>query len=323
MRGGYQVGIAAIGGVAHAIRWKGTAASAVDQAKKMLEDSAAVASIRAMHTQLYKLDLIDTITKDNVQGYSDGLKAEFTTAANSFFDFVYTQNLGVKDLLTTNVGFAGPLMASLYGVKVTGTAVQQVALADRMGWYSQAPFLTLWALNDEPDSIHRGVRINFDTLCVELVQPNQVLPSVPALAASQTNRERYEALTNTCGIPCHTVYINPVGFAFENFDGVGRYRTTDNGEPVDTTGSYPFADGTQSYSGAPELMQIIANGEQAHQCWAKKMASYALERDVVETERPVVEQLGSVSQQSGGSLKAVMLALIQSDAFRTHVGGNP
>jgi hypothetical protein len=300
-----------------------TAAGAAQQAQAMLDDPAAVDSIREMHNQLYKFDLLDTITKDNVQGYSDGLKAEFTTAANSFCDFIYKQNLGVKDILTSNVGFAGPLMAQLYGLKTTGTSVQQVTLPDRTGWYSQAPFLTLWALNDEPDSIHRGVRVNFDTLCAELGPPSMMLPSVPALGENQTNRQRYEGLTNSCGAPCHTVYINPIGFAFENFDGVGRERTMDNGQPVDTTGNYPFAEGTQSFSGAQDLMQIIASGSQAHQCWAKKMASYALERDMVEKERPVVEQLGAVSQQANGSLKAVMLALVQNDAFRTHVGGNP
>jgi hypothetical protein len=294
---------------------------AVAQAKTMLEDPAALVSIREMHNQLYKLALFDTITKDKVQGYSDGLKAEFTTAATDFFDYVFSQNLGVKDILTTKVGFAGPLMGALYGVSVSGSAVTQVTLSDRAGWYSQAPFLTLWAINDDPDSIHRGVRINFDTLCAELGPPAAMLPPVPALEMNQSNRQRYEGLTNGCGVPCHTVYINPVGFAFEDYDGVGRYRTTDNGQPVDTTGSYPLAEGNVTFSGAPDLMQALANGTQAHQCWAKKMASYALERDLVDTERPVIESLGAVSMASGGSLKQVMLALVKSDAFRTHVGG--
>jgi hypothetical protein len=299
-----------------------SADSAVTQATTMLEDPAAVSTVRQMHNQLYKLGLFNTITKANVQGYSDGLITEFTSAANSFFDYIYTQNLGVKDILTTNVGFAGPLMASLYGVKVTGSAVQQVALSDRSGWYSQAPYLTLWAINNDPDSIHRGVRINADTLCADLGPPAVTLPSVPALAPNQSNRQRYEALTNSCGAPCHTVYINTLGFAFEDYDGVGRYRTTDNGQPVDTTGSYPFAEGTLSFSGAPELMQLVAQGTQAHQCWSKKMASYALERDLIDTERPLIESLGAVSLASGGSLKQVMLALVKNDAFRTHVGGS-
>jgi len=300
-----------------------SAEGALAQAKTMLEDAAAVKAIREMHSQLYKIPLLDTITKDSsVQGYSEGLKAEFSGAANSFFDFIYSKNLGVKDILTTNVAFAGPLTAALYGVQVNGSGVQQVALSDRSGWYSQAPFLTQWAINDAPDSIHRGVRVALDTLCLELGPPSGVtLPPVPPQGMNQTNRERYEGLTNGCGAPCHTVYINPVGFAFEQYDGVGRYRTTDNGKPVDTSGSYPFSDGTRSFEDSAELMQEIANGPQAHQCWSKKLASYALERDIVDSERPTVEALAAVSQASGGSLKQVMLALVQSQAFRTHVGG--
>jgi len=301
-----------------------SADSAVAQAKTMLEDAAAVKAIREMHSQLYKIPLLDTITKDSsVQGYRDGLKVEFTSAANSFFDFIYGKNLGVKDILTSNVGFAGPLMAALYGVQVSGSEVQQVSLSDRSGWYSQAPFLTQWAINDAPDSIHRGVRVAMDTLCLELGPPSGVtLPPVPPQESNQTNRERYEGLTNGCGRPCHTVYINPVGFAFEQYDGIGRYRTTDRGKPVDTSGSYPFSDGTRSFKDSSELMQEIANGPQAHQCWSKKLASYALERDIVESERPTVEALAAVSEASGGSLKQVMLALVQSQAFRTHVGGS-
>jgi len=295
--------------------------AAVAQAKTMLEEPAAVESIRQMHSQLYKLELLDTITKEKVDGFSDGLKAELTTAATSFFDFIYSQNHGVADILTSNVGFAGPLMAPLYGVQVTGTGVQQVTLSDRTGWYSQAPYLTQWAINNDPDPIHRGVRINLDTLCLELGPPAAVLPSVPALQPNQSNRERFDSLTKGCGATCHNTYINPIGFAFENFDGLGRYRTTDNGKAVDATGKYPFASGEQSFTNAAELMQLVASSSEAHSCWSKKMASYALERDVVEADKPVVEALEAVSEGSGGSLKQVMLALVQSDAFRTRVGG--
>ncbi len=298
-----------------------SAEGAVTQAKAMLEDPAAVSALRQMHTQLYKLELFDTITKDKVQGYSPGLNAEFTNAGTSFFDYIFTQNLGVKDIFTTNVGFAGPLMAGLYGIKMTGNTVQPVMLPNRTGWYTQAPFLTQWAINNDPDSIHRGVRVNIDSMCLALGPPEQMLPPVPALQANQTNRARYDSLTSACGAPCHTVYINPLGFAFEDYDGLGRYRTTDNGQPVDTTGQYPFNGETKTFKDSKELMQLIASSPEAHQCWSKKLASYALERDIVGTERPMVEALGAVSAASGGSLKQVMLALVQNDAFRTRVGG--
>jgi hypothetical protein len=67
-------------------------------------------------------------------------------------------------------------------------------------------------------------------------------------------------------------------------------------------------------------MKQMASDPTAHQCWSKKLASYALERDIVAAERPTIEALGAVSQASGGSLKQVMLALVKSNAFRTHVG---
>jgi len=300
-----------------------SADGAATQAKQMLSDAASTAVMRKFHGQLYKVEVLDTITKTSVQGYSDALIPEFKQASYLFFDRVFTQNLGIKEILTSSVGFAGPKMAPLYGISVQGTSVQQVELKDRPGWYAQTPFLSLWAINNDPDSIHRGVRINLDTLCADPGLPTLNLPPVPALEPNQTNRQRYQALTEGCGAVCHGQIINPVGFAFESFDGVGRYRDMDNGRPVDTTGQYPFAEGTKSFSGAAELMQNIAEGSQAHQCYAKKLTSYALERDFVDSERPLIESLGATSRTTGASLKEIMLALVKTDAFRTHVGGTP
>jgi len=300
-----------------------SADGAATQAKQMLSDSASTAVMRKFHGQLYKVEVLDTITKTSVSGYSDALIPEFKQASYLFFDRVFTQNLGLKEILTSSVGFAGPKMAPLYGTSVQGTSVQQVELKDRPGWYAQMPFLSLWAINNDPDSIHRGVRINLDTLCADPGLPSLDLPPVPALAPNQTNRERYQALTEGCAAVCHGQIINPIGFAFESFDGVGRYRDMDNGRPVDTSGKYPFAEGTKSFAGATALMQSIADGSQAHQCYAKKLASYALERDLVDSERPLIESLGATSRTTGASLKEIMLALVKTDAFRTHVGGTP
>ncbi len=296
---------------------------AAAQAEAMLADPAAKAVMRKFHNELYKFDLYDHIAKDNVAGYTTDLNPEFKEASFMFFDRVFSQNLGVKEMLTTNVGFAGPNMAKLYGMSVNGSGLQQVTLADRTGYYSQAPFLTLWAINNDPDSIHRGVRINLDTLCAVPGLPAEQLPPVPPLEANQTNRERYTNLTAGCGGACHGQIINPIGFAFENFDGVGRARDMDHGKPVDTTGTYPFAEGLKSFTGAADLMQLMASGKQAHQCYAKRIASYALGRDLVETDRPLVEALGAASLEGGASVKGVMLALIRDDKFRTHVGGAP
>ncbi len=291
------------------------------QAAEMLEEPAARAVMRKFHNELYKFDLYDNISKDMVPGYTEALNPELKEATYLFFDRLFTEGLGVKDLLTSNVAFAGPAMAKLYGVTVTGSGIQQITMPDRIGYYSQVPFLALWGINNDPDSIHRGTKINIDTLCAIPGMPATELPPVPALLPNQTNRERYTGLTAACGGACHGVIINPIGFAFESYDGLGRARAMDNGKPVDTTGSYPFAEGTKSFDGGNELMQIIANGKQAHQCYAKKVAGYALQRDLVEADRPMVEALGKVSLENSASIKDVMVALVEQTAFRTHVGG--
>jgi hypothetical protein len=298
-----------------------TVDGAVTQATQMLEDPAARAVLKKFHDQLYGLHLVDTITKDKVDGFDPASVPEFKQASIEFFDHLFSQNLGVKDLLTSNVAFAGPALAKLYGVSVQGSGIQQVQLPGRAGWYSQIPFLALWGVNNDPDSIHRGVRINFDSLCADPGTPNVELPPVPPLQPNQTNRERYELLTGGCGATCHGQIINPIGFAFEGFDGLGRFRTMDQGKPVNTSSTYPFAEGTKDFNGPEQLMGLVAGGTQAHQCYAKKMASYALARDLVEQDRPLVESLGNTSLSTSASFKQVMLALVKTDAFRTHLGG--
>jgi hypothetical protein len=298
-----------------------TAEGAVTQAMQMLSEPSATLVMRKFFGQLYKFALYDSIVKSNVTGYSEALNPEFKESSYLFFDWLFSQDLGVAEMLTSTTGFVGQGMAPLYGVTVQGTGLRQVELPSRAGYFSQIPFLALWARNNDPDSIHRGARINLDTLCADPGFPDIELPDIPPADPGETNRDVISDLTETCGRLCHGEIINPIGFAFENFDGLGRSRDTDNGQPVNTTGTYPFAEGMLTFDGAPKLMELMAQGTQAHQCFSKKMTSFALERDVVETDRPLIVELGEVSRGASGSIKQVMLALAKHDAFRTRVGG--
>jgi hypothetical protein len=298
-----------------------SADGAVNQATQMLEDAAALEVMRKFHGSLYMFDLYDSIAKVGVPAFKEAMNPEFKEASILFFDRIFKENLGVREILTSTVTFVGPNIAPLYGVSATGSGMTEVDVPERPGYFSQVPFLALWARNNDPDSIKRGARINMETLCADPGLPDVELPNIPAPLEGETNRMIISGLTESCARTCHGEIINPIGFAFENFDGLGRFRDTDNGQPVDTTGTYPFQEGDLSFSGAPELMQHMAAGTQAHQCWAKKMTGYALERDLVEADRPVVVELGDVSRTSGGSLKDVMLALVKTDAFRVRTGG--
>ncbi|HKO50006.1 MAG TPA: DUF1592 domain-containing protein [Polyangiaceae bacterium] len=292
-------------------------------AEAMLEEAAAAKVIDEYHAELLHFDRFSTISKLNVSGYDASLNAEYLEASTRFFGNVYSRGLGLREILTSSKGFVGPKMAALYGVTAPANGYEERDLgAQRVGYFSQIPFLSLYGLNGEADSIHRGVTINLDVLCAVLGPPATVLPAVPALKPGQTNRQRISTLTAGCGGACHNEQINPIGFAFEHFDGIGRYQDSENGDlPIDSSGSFEFVEGKRAFQNAGELMKEMAAGTQAHTCYSKKLASFAMQRDIVAQDKPLLDALAKASLENG-SVKRVILELVRSDAFRIRTAGN-
>ena len=293
-------------------------------ATTMLGEPAATAVMRVFHGELYHFERYAQISKLGVSSYSAALNVELEDVSRLFFDDIFSRSLGLREILTSTSGFVGPGMAALYRIPAPQNGYAQVDLGpQRVGYFSQLPFLTLYALNADPDSIHRGVTMNLDVLCAKLGPPAIELPPIPPLKAGQTNRQRIDTLTSGCGQTCHNQMINPLGFSFEHFDGMGQYRDTENGGlTIDSSGQYGFLSGAKSFSSAAELMRAMAADSQAHLCYSKKLASFGLQRDVVAADRPLLESLSSASQAQGGSIKNVIVQLVRSDAFRTRAGGN-
>jgi hypothetical protein len=299
-----------------------TADGAVTLATTMLGEATATAVLRKFHADMLDVETFGLVSKTGVPTYREAMNDEFLEVSYRFIDKLFTQNLGLRDLLTSTTGFVGPLTAPLYGVTAPASGyVERDLGARRVGFFSQVPYLAKHAVNLEPHPIFRGVRISLDILCASPGEVVPELPPTPVLRPDQTNRERYEAFTGGCGRECHNSYINPIGFAFENFDGMGQWRDMENGKPINAAGSYPFAEGVKSFANAAELMQMMADGAQAHTCYGKKLAGYAMQRDIVAADMPLLNSLKTVSMGSGGSIKQVVLELVKSPAFRTRVGG--
>jgi hypothetical protein len=258
--------------------------------------------------------------------YTASLNTDLIQADTLFFDAIFSQGQGLREILQSQVAFVNEAIAPFYGLTAQGTAFKQVMLGpDRPGFYTRTGFLTLNANLRDPDIIHRGVDINRRMLGAPSLSPpaGVIIPPLPAPQPGQTNRERVTAHTGkgTCGEGCHGVYINPIGFAFENFDAMGQPRPTDNGKPVDTSSEYDFADGTKSFSGAPELMQIMAGEGQVHGSYAGHLAEFTLARDVDESDRTFVQGLQKASMAPNSSIKAMVLSIVESPSFR--VRGTP
>jgi hypothetical protein len=289
----------------------------------MLGEPSAKTVMQRFHDELLHFDRYAQISKLNVPSYLPALNTELQDVSHLFFDKIFTQSLGVREILTATTGFVGPATAPLYGISVPAGGYAERDLGpQRVGYFSQLPFLTLHGFNADPDPIHRGVSMNLDVLCAKLGPPAATIPPIPPIMPGQTNRQRIDTLTSSCGNQCHNQMINPLGFSFEHFDGMGQYRDTENGGlPIDSSGSYRFMSGTKTFANAAELMRTMADDPQVHLCYAKKLASHALQRDIVASDQPLLQRLATASMSTSGSVKQVILQLVRSDAFRTHVGG--
>jgi hypothetical protein len=283
-------------------------------ARDMLEQPAALAVMEDFHGQLHRVERYAGIDKHDVPEYDEAINRELQAASLRFFDGVFSRGQGLADVFTSTKAFVGPGLAPLYGIDPAPAELEERDLgSSRPGFFLQVPFLMLYGMNRNPDTVHRGITLFHDVLCGIMPAPVGEVPPLPPLSSDLTNRERITRYTAECG-DCHSVYINPLGFAFEGFDGMGQERTTDNGQPIDATGSYPFSEGTKDFSDAQDLMGILAESEQVHTCYAKKITGYALQRDIVEPDLPVLQALAEVSQAE--SIKETILALVRDPAFR-------
>jgi len=132
-----------------------------------------------------------------------------------------------------------------------------------------------------------------------------------------TNRERVEATTGdgTCGQGCHSTLINPAGFAFENYDVIGKWRTEEKGKVVDSSGTYPFLDGPQSFTNAVEFSRFVAAGVQAHQCYTQNWATYLHARALTAEEKPWIDYLAQRSQRGEISAEQLVLSIVIDETF--------
>jgi hypothetical protein len=297
-------------------------------ARQMVESPEAADALARFHGELFGLDRYLSIAKDpNVfPDHDEAINPTLARAEELFLNRVVSEGLGLDALLTSTVGFANEDIAPFYGVEVSGQELAQVDLGpERPGLFTRLGFLAYNGTLRDPDSIHRGVEINRTMLCATLSPPPGIIPALPVVEPGQTNRERVNAHTGpgTCGDGCHSTIINPIGFAFENFDSMGQLRDTDNGKPVDTSSAYRFAEGLTPFNGAPELMALLADSPQVHACYAREMAEFGLQRDIDAVDRKLIGDLQRFSLRDRESIKELLVAVVTSPAFvrRSSVGG--
>jgi hypothetical protein len=298
-----------------------TAEQVAEQARRLLADERARGRVREFHAQWLGLGRFETVARS---GVDDTTRDSWKNSILAFTDDAFWGEGGtVHDLYTSKKVFVDETLASLYDVDadVSGSELVPVKLDEqRSGLLTQPGLMAMLAHPAQSSPIQRGVFVREKILCAPVpAPPPSVNNNPPDPDPSLTTRERFAVHTEDAECAtCHRM-IDPLGFGFEEFDQLGRYRATENGEPVDASGEIVHApdeslDGP--FDGARELSARLASSELVLECLTRHWYRFALGRGEDEQDECHIQSAAQQSEARGGSLEELLVAMTQSQAFR-------
>jgi hypothetical protein len=299
----------------------GTRAEVETQARRMLDDSRARRALGEFYSQWFGLGRIDSVTKDGATypEFDETLRASMSEESHRFIDEVlWNGDAKLSTLLSASYSFINEPLAELYGVEAPASGFARVKLNpdERAGILTQAAVLAAYARPDQSSPVKRGQWVRVRLLCQELPDPPAGVPELPEPKAGVSNRERFAMHTSNpkCS-GCHNL-IDGLGFGLEAYDGVGRFRTMDQGVAVDSSGEVTATtDINGNYNGAVALATRLAKSEQVRDCAPTQWLRYSLGRTAETADSCSSSELKRAFKESGGNLQELMVALTQTDTF--------
>lgn len=199
----------------------------------------------------------------------------------------------LKDVTQSTQSFVSDALASIYGTAKTGsTTLTALDPTQRLGIFTLPGVITSHSGPDTTRLVKRGVFFTRKVMCMPLGQPPQGVNTTIPADVTGTERQRVETVTATGACPaCHTV-INPFGFMQENFDPLGRWRTKDNGLPIDPSVSVNFLDeGPFTASGPVGALEGFTTSLRFKQCFVRQMFRFYTGRDETAADDPLLRQM--------------------------------
>ena len=295
-----------------------------EQARRMLGDAKAKDAVRDFHLQWLGVEGLPDLQKDpSFTNYSPETAASMLdeTAELASAILLGPDATGkLEDLFSASSSVIDARLARVYGVDdVSGDDLRKVALdpGERAGLLTHGSFLAAHADADVSHPVKRGVHVLRQVLCVELPDPDGLeIPELPEPQPGQTTRERYAAHAQGFCATCHDK-IDGVGFAFENYDATGAFRTTEQGRPIDSSGKVSLPSGDITFQKGIDFIKAVSTTEELRDCVAKQWLRYVLRRTEVPEEEGSIKALASAFEESGFDVRELLVAVTQTRAF-TH-----
>ncbi len=246
-------------------------------AQQLIESPQGKEHLHRFFEAFLEYSRVTTVTRD---------EASFTTLApdmrqetRTFLEAVVFAGGGVRELLTSNQTFPSVALAGYYGMPAPAAdygAVTRPA-GQGIGVLAQGSVLSTEAQPGWSSPTQRGLLVFERFLCREAPTVPPDVPPIPEVASGEvTTRQRYEQL-HASGGTCQTCHreFDPIGFGFERFDQVGRFRDSENGLAIDASGSIPRTDPGVAFANQEELASGLADLPDVHLCVSSQVKTYA------------------------------------------------
>ncbi len=254
--------------------------------------------------------------------FDDGLRNGFQRETELFLDSILRENRSVLELLTANYTFLNERLAKHYGIpNVEGSYFRRYTFPDgsvRGGLLGQGSILTLTSYATRTSPVLRGKWV-LENLLSDAPPPPP--PDVPALKtegkqAGETLSMR-AAMTQHRANPvcagCHA-RMDPIGFAMENFDAVGRWREAESGNAIDASGVFP--DGTKFEGMAGLKKVLLSHPDQFVGTLAGKLLMYGIGRNLQYYDTPAVRGIVREAAKSNYTLSSLVMGVVKSTPFQ-------
>lgn len=293
------------------------------QVSRMLEDPKSEAMTRNFAGQWLALRNLESHVPvvDRFPDFDNKLRMSFRRETELLFDSLIRENRPITELLTADYTFVNERLALHYGIPgIKGERFRRVQLdgdlAVRAGLLGKGSMLTVASQPGRTSPVMRGFWVLTNIIGVEPPPPP---PDVPLLeesaadAGKATLREQMELhRSNPACMGCHQL-MDPIGFALETFDATGRYRETDNGNPIDPSGQ--LYDGFEVAS-AEDLKDFLMKYESSFtRNVTQRMLTYALGRGMEHEDMPLVRAVQHEAEQQDYRFHALVSAVVNSEAF--------
>jgi hypothetical protein len=296
------------------------------QVRRMLDDEKSAAFVENFAGQWLTLRKLDSVSPDPTEfprdKWDDSLRRAMKQETEMFFDAILREDRSIFEFLDSDFTFVNGRLAVHYGITghLSSKWIRVKAPANRGGLLTQGSILTITSNPTRTAPVKRGKWVLEQLLGTPPPPPPPNVPELPEKGELKGSLRQVmeQHRENPICASCHA-RMDPIGFAFENYDAVGAFREKDGEHPIDASGELP--DG-QKFNGPGELKKILKEKKELFaRALTEKMMTYALGRGLEYYDKCAVDTAMADLEKSDYKLSALVVATIKSEPFQKRMPG--